>query len=106
MRRYSELITVAVTLVLLLAVTSTTHAAFRLEEDESAKIHRLHVLMNHGMIMFLDGVNTKMISDMGMSPAIDPKAAAYSARHMNMGKKDRRNGPAWRAVRISCRTGL
>jgi hypothetical protein len=76
-----------VALVVILAVTSTAKAAFRLEDDESTKIHRLHVLMNHGMIMFLDGINTKMIADMGMSPAIDPKAAAYSVRHMKMGRK-------------------
>jgi hypothetical protein len=88
MRRKKGLFAVgAIALFFLIAVTSMAHAAIRFEENDSTKIHRLHVFMNHGMIMFLDGINMKMVADMGMSPAIDPKASAYAVRNMKIGRK-------------------
>lgn len=78
--------------VLILAVTillpPTASAQIRtFEEDDSSKIHRLHVLMNHGLIMFLDGINLRMISSMRMSPQVDYRTETFALHNIRKGEK-------------------
>ena len=61
-------------------------AQFIQRDDGSARIHRLHVLMNHGLIMFLDGVNLKMIFDMKMSTSFEAKSEEYASHGMEKGR--------------------
>lgn len=83
--------TTCITLLMLLftvVLSGAAHADIRLQDDDSSRIHRLHVLMNHGLIMFLDGINLLMVADMKMSPAFDEMTADYAKRNMAKGKKD------------------
>jgi hypothetical protein len=50
-------------LVVLLLVTLPLKSSsqIRQTEDDSSRIHRLHVLMNQGLIMFLDGIEFNRI---------------------------------------------
>ena len=79
--------TVVFTAILSLAASSTVAAQPRHRDDGSFKIHRLHVLMNHGLIMFLDGINLKMISNMKMSPVFDQRTEDYALRNIEKGKR-------------------
>ena len=76
-----------VAVLLLLSFPMRANARFFQEEDDSTRIHRLHVLMNHGLIMYLDGINMKMISKMRMSSLLDTKTRDYALQNMERGKK-------------------
>ena len=81
-------ITLAAVLTLLFAASSVTTAQLRqADDDDSAKIHRLHVLMNQGLIMFLDGLDLKMVSNMNMSTTFDDESEKYAAHSMEKGRK-------------------
>ena len=71
----------------LMLFTPGVEAQLRQADDDSTRIHRVHVLMNHVLIMFLDGINLKMISNMKMSPVFDPRTEAYALQNMEKGKK-------------------
>jgi hypothetical protein len=87
MRRVKLLsIFLALFLGVLLASSPTANAQIRNTEDDSTKIHRLHVLMNQGLIMFLDGIDMKMISNMKMSTSFDLKSEEYASQSMNKGR--------------------
>jgi hypothetical protein len=84
-KHFSAVIIVAATLVL--AASSVSNAQLRHSDDNSTKIHRLHILMNQGLIMFLDGINMKMISNMKMSTPFDQQSEKYAANNMGKGHK-------------------
>jgi hypothetical protein len=87
MRRVKLLnIFLALFLAVLLASSPTASAQIRTIEDDSIKIHRLHVLMNQGLIMFLDGIDMKMVSNMKMSTSFDLKSEEYASQSMNKGR--------------------
>jgi hypothetical protein len=71
----------------LLASSPTANAQIRTTEDDSTKIHRLHVLMNQGLIMFLDGIDMRMVSNMKMSTSFDAKSEGYASNGMKKGRK-------------------
>ena len=73
--------------LLLLSFPLKASAQFRQPDDDSTRIHRLHVLMNYGLIMFLDGINMKMISNMEMSTLFDARSKDYSQHTMKEGRK-------------------
>ena len=52
--------------LLLVTLPFKSSSQIRQTEDDSSRIHRLHVLMNQGLIMFLDGIDIKMVSNMIM----------------------------------------
>jgi len=62
-------------------------AQFLQVEDDSTRIHRLHVLMNHGLIMFLDGINLKMVANMKMSTSYGEQSEGYASKSMDEGRK-------------------
>lgn len=80
--------TAGILIALIFSLPGSANSAIRLQEDDSSRIHRLHVLMNHGLIMFLDGINLLMVADMKMSPSFDEMAADYAKRNMAKGKRD------------------
>jgi len=43
--------------------------------------------MNHGLIMFLDGIDLRMISNMKMSTTFDEQSEEYAAHSMKKGRK-------------------
>jgi len=69
------------------AVAPVAFAQIRTTEDDSMRIHRLHMLMNHGLIMFLDGIDMKMVSNMKMSTSFDAKSEGYALQSMKKGRK-------------------
>lgn len=73
--------------LLLLSFPLKASAQFRQPEDDSTRIHRLHVLMNHGLIMFLDGINMRMVSNMKMSTSFDDESEEYASHGMAKGRK-------------------
>jgi hypothetical protein len=88
MRRYYILNTfITLFLSVLLASSPVAYAQFRTTDDDSMRIHRLHVLMNHGLIMFLDGIDLRMISNMQMSTTFDEQSEEYAAHSMKKGRK-------------------
>ena len=88
MRRVNLLnIFLALFIAVLLASSPTANAQIRTTEDDSMRIHRLHVLMNHGLIMFLDGINLKMVSNMKMSTSFDEQSEGYASKGMEEGRK-------------------
>jgi len=52
--------------LLLVTLPFKSSSQIRQTEDDSSRIHRLHVLMNQGLIMFLDGIDIKVVSNMIM----------------------------------------
>jgi len=74
-------------LTLVFATSSVTNAQLRQADDDSLKIHRLHLLMNQGLIMFLDGIDLKMVANMNMSTAFDAESEEYAAHSMENGRK-------------------
>ncbi len=78
----------ALFLLFFMFFTGTGNAVIRLQDDDSTRIHRLHVLMNHGLMMFLDGINLLMVADMKMAPSFDEMAADYAKRNMAKGRRD------------------
>jgi hypothetical protein len=74
-------------ILLLLSFPLKAVAQIRQMEDDSTRIHRLHVLMNQGLIMFLDGIDLKMVSNMKMSTSFDEKSQQYASRSMEKGRK-------------------
>ena len=73
--------------LLLISLPLSARAQFRQVEDDSTRIHRLHVLMNQGLIMFLDGIDMKMVSNMRMSTSFDTQSEDYASRGMEKGRK-------------------
>jgi hypothetical protein len=73
--------------LLLLSFPLESDAQFRQAEDDSTKIHRLHVLMNQGLIMFLDGIDLRMVSNMNMSTSFDAQSQEYASQSMEKGRK-------------------
>jgi len=69
------------------AVAPVAFAQIRTTEDDSMRIHRLHMLMNHGLIMFLDGINLKMVSNMKMTTSFDEQSEGYASKGMEEGRK-------------------
>jgi len=76
-----------VAVLLLLSFPMRADARFFQEEDDSTRIHRLHVLMNHGLIMFLDGIDLKMAANMKESTSFDAKSEEYASQGMKKGRK-------------------
>jgi hypothetical protein len=83
-KRLTAVIIVAI--AILFATSSLTNAQLRQSDDNSTKIHRLHVLMNQGLIMFLDGIDLKMVSNMKMSTSFDTKSQEYASQSMKKGR--------------------
>ncbi len=52
--------------LLLVNLPLKSSSQIRQTKDDSSRIHRLQVLMNQGLIMFLDGVHIKVVSNMIM----------------------------------------
>jgi len=77
----------ALTVVFLIGASSTALPQLRQADDDSLKIHRLHVLMNQGLIMFLDGIDMKMISNMKMSTSFDETSEKYASLSMKKGRE-------------------
>ena len=78
----------ALTAVFLIGASSTALPQLRqADDDDSAKIHRLHVLMNQGLIMFLDGLDLKMVSNMNMSTTFADESEKYASHSMEKGRK-------------------
>lgn len=80
-------ITLAAVSTLLFAASSVTTAQLRQADDDSLKIHRLHVLMNQGLIMFLDGLDLKMVANMNMSTTFDAESKRYASSGMEKGRQ-------------------
>lgn len=78
---------IIVTTILVLAASSVSNAQLRHSDDNSTKIHRIHVLMNQGLIMFLDGIDLKMVSNMKMSTSFETKSLEYASENMKKGRK-------------------
>jgi len=76
-----------VAVLLLLSFPMRADAQFFQEEDDSTRIHRLHVLMNHGLIMFLDGIDLKMAANMKEPTSFDAKSEEYASQGMRKGRK-------------------
>ena len=88
MRRVNLLnLFLALFLAVLLASSPTANAQIRTTEDDSIKIHRLHVLMNQGLIMFLDSIDLKLVTSMKMSTSFDLKSEEYASQGMKKGRK-------------------
>jgi len=77
----------ALTAVFLIGASSTALPQLRQPDDDSARIHRLHLLMNQGLIMFLDGIDLKMVSNMKMSTSFDLKSEEYASQSMKKGRE-------------------
>ncbi len=80
------------TLVFLLSVGPFCRA--RAEEmkhehgsDASMQMHHLHILMNHGLEMVVEGSNMVMLADMKMAPSMDPMTAEHGRAMMKSGKE-------------------
>ena len=77
----------ALTAVFLIGASSTALPQLRQADDDSLKIHRLHLLMNQGLIMFLDGIDLRMVANMNMSTAFDAESEKYASLSMEKGRK-------------------
>ena len=84
-KRFMAVLLIILTLVF--ATSSVTNAQLRQADDDSLKIHRLHLLMNQGLIMFLDGIDLKMVANMNMSTAFDAESEKYASLSMEKGRK-------------------
>lgn len=73
--------------LLLVTLPLKSSGQIRKTEDDSSRIHRLHVLMNQGLIMFLDGIDMKMVSKMKMSTSFDANSTEYALKSMERGRK-------------------
>jgi hypothetical protein len=55
--------------------------------DASMQMHHLHILMNHGLEMVVEGSNMVMLADMKMAPSMDPMTAEHGRAMMKSGKE-------------------
>ena len=55
--------------------------------DASMQMHHLHVLMNHGLEMVVEGSNMVMLADMKMAPSMDPMTADHGRAMIKSGKE-------------------
>jgi uncharacterized protein YjlB len=50
------------------------------------QMHHLHMLMNHGLAMVMEGANLVMLGEMKMTPAVDPMTIEHGRHMMKSGK--------------------
>ena len=55
--------------------------------DASMQMHHLHILMNHGLEMVVEGSNMVMLADMKMAPSLDPMTAEHGRAMIKSGKE-------------------
>jgi hypothetical protein len=55
--------------------------------DASMQMHHLHILMNHGLEMVVEGSNMVMLADMKMTPSLDPMTAEHGRAMIKSGKE-------------------
>jgi hypothetical protein len=55
--------------------------------DASMDMHHMHMLMNHGLEMVVEGSNMVMLADMKMTAAIDPMTHEHGHHMIMMGKE-------------------
>ena len=55
--------------------------------DSSMDMHHLHVLMNHGLEMVVEGSNMVMLADMKMTPEVDPMTAEHGRKMIKSGRE-------------------
>ncbi|HXY55205.1 MAG TPA: hypothetical protein VEM40_11110 [Nitrospirota bacterium] len=55
--------------------------------DASMQMHHLHVLMNHGLEMVVEGSNMVMLADMKMAPSMDPMTAEHGRAMIKSGRE-------------------
>jgi hypothetical protein len=55
--------------------------------DASMDMHHLHMLMNHGLEMVVEGSNMAMLADMKMTSAVDPMTAEHGQKMIKSGKE-------------------
>ena len=55
--------------------------------DASMQMHHLHVLMNHGLEMVVEGSNMVMLADMKMAPSMDQMTADHGRAMIKSGKE-------------------
>jgi hypothetical protein len=55
--------------------------------DASMQMHHLHILMNHGLEMVVEGSNMVMLADMRMAPSLDPMTAEHGRAMIKSGKE-------------------
>ncbi len=58
-----------------------------LGSDASMQMHHLHILMNHGLEMVVEGSNMVMLADMKMAPAMDAMTADHGRAMIKSGKE-------------------
>src|SRR6185369_10571374 len=49
-------------------------------------MHHMHTMMNHGLIMVMQGSNLVMLSEMKMAPGVDEKTMGHGRKMMAEGK--------------------
>jgi hypothetical protein len=87
-------------LVMALALTMPVPAGMK-HGEMGMKMHHLHILMNHGIGMVVEGANLKMVGQMGMSPALDADTIKHGENMIEMGRevvKHALNGPEMMAM--------
>jgi len=86
-RKNTFTLMLSIILLLLVLFPPFAQAQLRQSDDNSTKIHRLHVLMNQGLIMFLDGIDLKMVANMNMSTTFDTESKRYASNGMEKGRQ-------------------
>jgi len=81
------------------AETSHKHGA-----DGAMEMHHMHMMMNYGLEMVVEGSNLVMLAEMKMSPDLDPATASHGRSMMKQGKEmiqNMLNGPEMEAMHKS-----
>ncbi len=54
--------------------------------DASMEMHHMHMLMNHGISMVVEGSNMVMLAEMKMAPGVDPETLQHGKHMIKEGK--------------------
>jgi len=87
MRSMKKLFVVAAGLAFILVMGLFGTAYAKHEGDASMDMHHLHMLMNHGLEMVVEGSNMVMLADMKMTPAVDPMMAEHGRKMIKNGRE-------------------
>jgi hypothetical protein len=74
----------ALAFMLSIGLTGTAHAK---HGGASMEMHHLHMLMNHGLEMVVEGSNMVMLADMKMTPAVDPMTTEHGQKMIKSGRE-------------------